>query len=118
MGPLVLVVSLAVLQLTMAPIAWCVLSEFGGHARGVTFRVAPWVALGTLAVVGLAQPFGSWTFVMGALVLVTSPVLRGWTEVGVRRALADRFAAQTGTRRRFDEIVAHFGTADDDLPPA
>lgn len=118
MGPLELVVSLVVLEVTVAPIAWCVLTEFGGNARGVTFRVAPWAALATMAVVGFAQPFGSWTILLGAVVLVTSPLLRGWTEFGVRRALADRFAPQSGTWQRFDEIVAHFGTADDELPPA
>jgi hypothetical protein len=118
MGPTSFLVAVAVLELTVAPLAWSLLTEIGYDVRRVALRVAPVTALAALAVVGLADVAGRWTFLVIGLVLLGSPLLQGWRERGVRGALAERMSPGAETRRRFDEIVAHaFGSPDEDLPP-
>lgn len=117
-GPLMFVVTLAVLELTVAPVAWSLLTELGFSVRRVAFRVAPATATALLAVIGLADVLGGLTFLVVAVATVTSPLTRGWSEVGIRGALIARVSPRSETRRRFDEIVAHgFGTSGEDLPP-
>lgn len=115
-GPVMFVVALAVLELTIAPVVWSLLTELGHTVRGVVLRISPATAVGALAVLGLADAIGAWTFLIGALVLVTSPLLSGWTRRGFGATLAERVSPRTGTRRRFGEIVAGFGSPDEDLP--
>jgi hypothetical protein len=90
-----------------------VLTELGYSAKSVALRLAPAAAVGVLAMTGLGDAIGAWAFLVGATVLVTSPLLQGWTRLGVRRALADHLTPRTRTRRAFDEIVAGFGPEDD-----
>jgi hypothetical protein len=115
-GPVIFVVALAVLELTIAPIVWSLLTELGHSVRGVVVRISPTAALGALAVLGLADVVGAWTFAIGGLVLVTSPLVSGWTRGGFGARLTERVSPRTGTRRRFDEIVAGLGSPDEDLP--
>jgi hypothetical protein len=117
MGPGWSVLALVVLELTLAPVAWSLLTEMGFDVARVTLRVAPAVSVFTLAVVGLADALGAWTMLLGGFVLATSPLLRGWTHGGFRTTLAERVSPRTETRRRFDEIVAQgFGPSDDEPP--
>jgi hypothetical protein len=117
-GPLTFVLVLAVLELTVAPVAWSLLTELGFGVRRIVLRVAPATTVALLAAVGLADLIDGWTFLVLAVVLFTSPLLQGWSEVGIRGVLLDRVSSRSETRRRFDEIVAQgFGTPDEDLPP-
>jgi hypothetical protein len=116
-GPLMFLVAFAVLEVTVAPVAWSLLTEVGFDVPRIALRVAPAGSALLLAVVGLADVIGGWTFLLVALALVTSPLLQGWREGGLRGVLLDRVPTRAHTRRRFDEIVAHgFGTPDEDLP--
>jgi hypothetical protein len=116
-GPLIFGIALVVLEATVAPLAWAVMTELGHDTRGVFLRGAPAVAVGVLAMLGLAEAFGGWCFAIGAFVMVTSPFMRGWTRGAWRDSLVVRMSPRTETRRRFDEIVAGFGPVDDDSPP-
>jgi hypothetical protein len=117
-GPWMFLVALVVLELTVAPVAWSLFNEFGLGVRRIALRVAPLTSVALLAVIGLADLIGGWTFLVVSAVVITSPVLQGWSERGVRRVILDRVSPRAETRRRFDEIVAHgFGLPDEDLPP-
>ncbi|HEY3527725.1 MAG TPA: hypothetical protein VGK78_01135 [Nocardioides sp.] len=117
-GPLVTAIALSVLVLTLVPLTWCVLTELRRAARGAARRIGLATALGIFALVGMGELMGSWAFLVVAFVLVTSPLVRGWTDGGLRTSWAERMSPRTETRRRFDEIVGHgFGASDDDLPP-
>jgi hypothetical protein len=113
-GPLVFGIALVVLEATIAPIAWTVMTELGHDTRGVVRRGVPRVAVGVVAMIGLADALGSWCFVVGGLVLVTSPLIGGWTRGVLGQSLVVRVSPHTETRRRFDEIVAGLGPLDDD----
>jgi hypothetical protein len=116
-GPLMFLVAFAVLEVTVAPVAWSLLTEAGFDVHRIALRVAPAGATALLAVVGLADVVGGWTFLVAAVVVVSSPLLRGVREAGLRGVLVDRVSARSETRRRFDEIVARgFSTPDEDLP--
>jgi hypothetical protein len=117
-GALVSGIAVAVLVLTMVPLTWCVLTELGRAVRGAAPQIGLATAFGLFAMVGLGELMSSWAFLVAALVLATSPLVRGWTNGGLRGSLAERVSPRTETRRRFDEIVARgFGPPDDDLPP-
>jgi hypothetical protein len=116
-GPVPFFVALAVLEVTIAPVAWSLLTELGHTVTGVVLRIAPVASLIALALIGLVQAVGGWIFLVGGLVLITSPLLQGWTSGRIRTSLVEQLSPRTETRRRFDEIVAHgFGGPDDDLP--
>ena len=116
-GPLMFVVTLMVLELTVAPVAWSLLTDVGYDVPRVVFRVAPAAALVLLAVMGLVEVIQGWTFLVVALALVTSPLLQGWRQIGLRGVLVDRVSPRAETRRRFDDIVAQgFGPPDDEPP--
>jgi len=117
-GPLMFLVALLVLEVTVAPVAWSLLTEAGFDVRRIVLRVAPAGAIALLAVIGLADAIGGVTFLVAALVVVSSPLLQGWQEAGLRAVVLGRVSARSETRRRFDEIVAHgFDSSDGDLPP-
>lgn len=116
-GPLMFLVAFAVLELTVAPVAWSLLTEVGFDVRRIALQVAPAGATALLAVIGLADVIGGWTFLVAALAVVTSPLLQGWHRLGFRGVLVDRVSARSETRRRFDEIVAQgFSSPDDENP--
>jgi hypothetical protein len=120
MGLVTTAIALALLELTVAPVAWSILSELDYPTHEVILRISPIAAVGGLSLVGLVSAFSGWSLVMAAVVVMTSPLVKGWSRVGTRGMLV-RYGvnSRTETRRRFDDIVAHgFPTLpDDDLPP-
>ena len=65
-GPPMFLVAFAVLEVTVAPVAWSLLTEVGFDVRRIALRVAPVVAATPLAVIGLADSIGGWTFLVVA----------------------------------------------------
>jgi hypothetical protein len=102
------VVAFGLMELTVAPTAWSLMTEAGRSGRPAIFELAPACALATVVALGLFGGIGVWAIPVLALVLVTSPLgqeqrRRAW----VRRYGSDR----AEMRREFDDIVAHgFGT--------
>ncbi|HET7432610.1 MAG TPA: hypothetical protein VFJ89_13970 [Nocardioides sp.] len=119
MGLATTLIALALLELTYAPVAWSILTDVGYATRDVILRISPLWSVGSLAFVGLIDAMSAWGLLVGAVVLLTSPLLQGWRRVGTRGLVARHTHPQDETRRRFDEIVAHGfpGLPDDDLPP-
>ncbi len=116
-GPTRFLVLLAVLELTVAPVAWSLLTELGFGVRRIALRVAPLTAVALVAVIGLAGMIGGWTYLAGVLTVVTSPLLRGWRRAGPRGLVVGWASTDVRTRREFDDIVAHgFATPDDERP--
>lgn len=102
------VVAFALMELTVAPTAWSLMTEAGRPGRPAIVELAPACALATVVTLGLVDGLGGWAVPLLALVVATSPLMgqqrrRAW----VRRYGSDR----AEVRREFDEIVAHgFGT--------
>lgn len=102
------VVAFGLMELTVAPTAWSLMTEAGRSGRPAVFELAPACALATVVALGLVGGIGVWAIPVLALVLATSPLAqeqrrRAW----VRRYGSDR----AEMRREFDDIVAHgFGT--------
>lgn len=105
LGLLATVVAFMLIELTVAPTAWSIMTEMGRPGRPAVLELAPACALATVATLGLVNATRLWSLPVLLLVLLTSPILRGrdWS-LGV--------AEHDETRRAFDEIVAH-GFADD-----
>jgi hypothetical protein len=119
MGLPTTLIALVLLELTIAPVAWSILTEVGVPTAHVILRISPLWAIGCLAFVGLVDALNAWSLLIGLAVLLTSPLVAGWSRVGVRGLIASHNLSQNETRRRFDDIVAHGfpGLPDDDLPP-
>jgi hypothetical protein len=119
MGVATTAIALAVLELTFAPVMWSVLTDVGIPARDVLLRISPRWSVGSLALVGLLEAFGGWSLLVIAFLLVTSPVVEGWREVGSRGLLYRYGLSSAGeTNRRFEEIVAHgLASLPDEDPP-
>jgi hypothetical protein len=102
------VVAFALMELTVAPTAWSLMTEAGRSGRPAIFELAPACALATVITLGLVDGMGVWAVPLLVLVAATSPLARqerrrSW----VRRYGSDR----AEMRREFDEIVAHgFGS--------
>jgi NAD/NADP transhydrogenase beta subunit len=120
MGLAVSALALALLELTFAPVMWSVLTDLGIPARDVIVRISPMWSVGSLALVGLLNAFAAWSLVAAGLLLVTSPLVEGWSKVG-SRGLMYRYGLSSAseTDRRFSEIVTHGfpGLPDEDQPP-
>jgi hypothetical protein len=98
------VVAFALMELTVAPTAWSLMTEAGRSGRPAIFELAPACALATVVTLGLVDRIGVWALPLLVLVAATSPLAqqqrrRAW----VRRYGSDR----AEMRREFDEIVAH-----------
>jgi hypothetical protein len=120
MGLGVTAIALALLELTFAPVMWSVLTDLGIPSRDVIVRISPMWSLGSLALVGLVHAFAVWSLVAAAFLLITSPLVQGWSRVGLRGlAVSYGLTSTTETDRRFAEIVTHGfpGLPDEDLPP-
>ena len=119
MGLATTAIALALLELTFAPVMWSVLTDVGIPSRDVIVRISPMWSVGSLALVGLVNAFAAWSIVLAAFLLLTSPLVEGWSRVGVR-GLMVRYglSSATETDRRFAEIVAHGfpGLPDEDQP--
>lgn len=102
------VVAFALMELTVAPTAWSLMTEAGRSGRPAIFELAPACALVTVVTLGLVGGMGVWAVPVLALVLVTSPLAQGQR----RRAWLRRYGSDRAeVRQEFDEIVAlSFGT--------
>ncbi len=103
-GLLGTVAAFLLMELTVAPTAWSILTDMGRPGRPAVVELAPVCALATVVTIGLVGWLDVWSLPVLLLVVATSPLLQG------RRR--DRLAARYGspraeTRRRFDEIVTH-----------
>jgi hypothetical protein len=107
-GLLGTVVVFALMYLTVAPIAWSLLTEEGRPGTPAIFELAPACALATVIVLGLVSGLGGWTLPVLTLVVATCPLLREPR----RRALLLRYGSdRSEVHREFEEIVAlSFGT--------
>ena len=120
LGPGITALALALLELTFAPVMWSILTDIGIPARDVVLRISPMWTVGTLALVGLLNAFGAWSLLVAGFLLVTSPLVEGWSKVGSRGLLYRYGLSPTSeTDRRFSEIVTHGFPAlpEEDLPP-
>jgi len=111
-GLLATVAAFLLMELTVAPSAWSILTDMGGPGRAAVVELAPVCALATVVTLGLVGWMSVWSVPVLLLVLVTSPLL----DRRRRGRLATRYGSQRAeTRRRFDEIVAHeFAAPEDD----
>jgi hypothetical protein len=98
------VVAFVLMELTVAPTAWSLMTEAGRSGRPAIFELAPAFALGTVVTLGLVNGMGVWGLPVLLLVLVTSPLLQQRR----RRTLIGRYGSDRAEmRREFDDIVAH-----------
>jgi hypothetical protein len=98
------VVAFVLMELTVAPTAWSLMTEAGRSGRPAIFELAPAFALGTVVTLGLVNGMGVWGLPVLLLVLVTSPLLQQRR----RRTLIGRYGSDRAEMRRgFDDIVSH-----------
>jgi len=103
LGLLAVVAAFALMELTIAPTAWSIVTEMGRPGAPAIFQVGPACALGTVVVIGLIGSWGAWGLPVIGLVAFTSPWVR-------RRAPQETTPTDTEraeTRRAFDDIMAH-----------
>jgi hypothetical protein len=111
-GLLATVAAFLLMELTVAPSAWSILTDMGRPGRAAVVELAPVCALATVVTLGLVGWMSAWSVPVLLLVLVTSPLFNRRR----RGLLAARYGSRRAeTRRRFDEIVAHeFASEDGD----
>lgn len=98
------VVAFVLMELTVAPTAWSLMTEAGRSGRPAIFELAPAFALGTVVTLGLVNGMGVWGLPVLLLMLVTSPLLQQRR----RRTLIGRYGSDRAEmRREFDDIVSH-----------
>jgi hypothetical protein len=113
-GLLATVAAFLLMELTVAPTAWSILTDMGRPGRVAVVELAPAVALGTVVMLGLVEWSGAWAVPLMLLVVGTSPLV----ERGRRRSLIARYGSQRAeTRRQFEDIVAHAFTSPEDDGP-
>jgi hypothetical protein len=110
-GLLATVAAFLLMELTVAPSAWSILTDMGRPGRAAVVELAPVCALATVVTLGLVGWMSAWSVPVLLLVLVTSPVL----DRRRRGRLAARYGSRGAeTRRLFDAIVAHEFAAPED----
>ena len=103
-GLLGTVAAFLLMELTVAPTAWSILTDLGRPGRPAVVELAPVCALATVVTLGLVGWMSAWSVPVLLLVVLTSPLL----DRRRRRGLAERYGSRRAeTRRQFDEIVAH-----------
>ncbi len=103
-GLLGTVAAFLLMELTVAPTAWSILTDMGRPGRPAVIEFAPVCALATVVTLGLVGWMDVWSVPVLLLVLTTSPLL----DRRRRQGLAARYGSRRAeTRRRFEEIVAH-----------
>jgi hypothetical protein len=108
LGLFAVVAAFVLVELTVAPTAWSIVTELGKPGRPAIVEIGPACALAVVVLMGLVGALGGWSLLLVALVVLTSPLVqRQGRERIVRRYGSDR----AETRRAFDEIVAHSWTA-------
>jgi len=110
-GLLGTVAAFLLMELTVAPTAWSILTDMGRPGRPAVLELAPVCALATVVTVGLVGWMGVWSVPVLLAVVLSSPLLQRRR----RQGLAARYGSRSAeTRRKFDEIVAHgFGAPGD-----
>jgi hypothetical protein len=102
-GLLGTVVAFALMEVTVAPVAWSLMTEEGRPGRAAIFELAPACALATVVTLGLVSGLGIWALPVVALVVGTCPLLLARN----RRAWLRRYGSDRSEMRcEFDEIVA------------
>jgi hypothetical protein len=102
------VVAFALMELTVAPTAWSLMTEAGRSGRPAIFELAPACALAAVVTLGLVDGMGVWAFPLLASVAVTSPLLQEQQRRSWARGHGSDLAEM---RHEFDEIVTHgFGS--------
>ena len=111
-GLLGCVAAFLLMELTVAPTGWSILTDMGRPGLPAVVELAPVCALATVVTLGLVGWLSAWSLLLLLLVLVTSPLL----DRRRRGRLASRYGSpRAETRRRFEEIVAYgFAPEDDD----
>ena len=108
LGLLAIVVAFVLVEMTIAPTAWSIITELGKSGRPAILEIAPAFALVTVVLMGLVSTIGGWSVPVVAVVALTSPLMsrRG------RDRLRERYGSDRAhTRRAFDEIVSHGWTS-------
>ncbi len=104
LGPLAVVAAFALVELTVAPTAWSIVTELGKPGLPAFLEVGPACAVAVVVLMGLVSALGAWSLALVALVALTSPLMqrRG------RERMVGRYGSDRGaTLRAFDEIVTH-----------
>ena len=115
-GLLGTVAAFLLMELTVAPTAWSILTDMGRPGRAAVVELAPMCALATVVTLGLVGWMDLWSVPVLLSVVVTSPLLEGRR----RGRLTARYGSESAdTRRRFEEIVAHgFAVSEDGDHPS
>ena len=112
-GLLGTVAAFLLMELTVAPTAWSILTDMGRPGRAALVELAPVCALATVVTLGLVGWMNAWSVPVLLLVVADVAPARATASRPAGRAATGRTRAET--RRRFDEIVAHeFAALDDD----
>jgi hypothetical protein len=106
-GAFAFVVAVLVLGLALVPVIWALLEELGYGDRRTVSRLSPGCVAVVLGVIGLAHAIGGWwTCLVVGLTLLTSPLVRGWSDGGLQGVVARWATPRTRVRREFDAIVS------------
>jgi hypothetical protein len=108
LGLFSVVAAFVLVELTVAPTAWSIVTELGKPGRPAVLEVGPACALGVVVLMGLVSATGAWSLAFVALVVLTSPLMR---RRGRQRLVRRYGSDRAETLRAFDEIVAHGWTA-------
>jgi hypothetical protein len=104
LGLVAVVVAFVLVELSVAPTAWSIVTEMGKPGRPAIFEIAPAFGLGVVSLMGLVEAIGVWSLLVVTLLLLTSPLVSRQGRERVR----ERYGSdRSQTRRSFDEIVAH-----------
>jgi hypothetical protein len=107
-GLLVCVAAFMLIELTVAPTAWSIMTDMGRSGGPAVFELAPACALATVVLLGLVSATPVWSVPILLLVALTSPLARRCLGHGLPAdENTGRDSARDELRRRFDEIVVH-----------
>lgn len=103
-GLLAVLAAFALVELTVAPTAWSLITELGKSGRGAVLEIAPACALIMVVLMGLTAAIDAWALVVLAILGLSSPLVSAQG----RRRFRERYGSdRSETRRAFDEIVAN-----------
>lgn len=108
LGLFAVVTAFVLIELTVAPTVWSIVTEMGRPGRPAILEVGPASALAVVALMGLVGIVGIWSLALVALVALTSPLM---SRRGRQRVLRRYGSDRAETRRVFDDIVAHSWTS-------
>ena len=103
-GLLAVLAAFALVELTVAPTAWSLITELGKSARLAVLEIAPACALMVVVLMGLTAAIDGWALVVLAILGLSSPLVSRQGRVRFRQRYGSDRAE---TRRAFDDIVAN-----------